>query len=61
MKFTTTSPLTVTDVIPYSHACELGVQKRWKLIQIGDELVESEDADFVRTALRDATLVLPLV
>jgi len=61
MKFTAHAPLIVTDVIPYSHASELNVQREWRLIKIGNERVDDLDVDGARSVLRDATLKLPLV
>lgn len=61
IKYSTSTPLTITKINANSHAQELGVQLGWKLRSIGDEDVAGMSTKEVLSLLRHKTNVLQLV
>jgi len=61
LKYSKTTPLTVTDVNTFGHAKDLGVKKGWKLRFIDEEDVSGRDGDFIRALLCKRANILPLL
>lgn len=61
MMFCSSTPITVTEVQPTSHALELGIEVGWVLLSIEGEDVTAFSADAVRVLLRGRSKSLPHV